>query len=305
VSDEGFASLAGPFASPIGGLTWDGECVLASLPGEDRVVAIALDGSTKELRRHSAGTTRLAMGAGGRVFACQPRARRVACLEPDGRATVPAQWIDGRLPNRPFDLDVDARGRVWFSDRQRRGASSPLFPARPGSSVLRLESSESGSWEQICAIDQVPGPGALAVAPDDSALYLVRGHDVEPGVSWELLRYPISGPEAGPPGVLARGGQGVFEQVRSVSDLATLPDGDVALLGASSGGSAAIWRMTPEGAITDRVELPPESTCLALGSPGEVFVGGVGGMVFRQTRSALWAATEGTHPRAAENPERC
>lgn len=305
MSHGGFESLGGPFSSPIGGLAWDGERVLASLPAEDRVVAIALDGSTKEVRRHSAGTTRLAMGAGGRVFACQPRARRVACFEPDGSATVPAQWIAGRLPNRPFDLDVDARGRIWFSDRQRRGASSPLFPARPGSSILRLEPSAEGSWDLVCAIDQVLGPGALVLASDASALYLVRGHDLDPEVSWELLRYPLSGPEAGPPSVLVRGGQEMFGGVWTVSDLAALPDGDVALLVASTEDSAAIWRMTPLGAITHRAESPPESTCLALGSPGDVFVGGGQGTVFRQTRSGLWAAIEGTHPSAAESPGRC
>ena len=83
----------------------------------------------------------------GRLFACEGGGNRVVEIDaanPDSDATVIADNLDGARLNMPNDLDIDGRGRIYFSD--------PNYSANPNNlpheSVYLAEHIFGGNWDR-------------------------------------------------------------------------------------------------------------------------------------------------------------
>ena len=67
------------------------------------------------------GTNGLMFDAQGRLYGCQSGQHCITRFEPDGNMTPLPNRLDGRRHNRPNDLAIDRKGRIWFTDPFGRG----------------------------------------------------------------------------------------------------------------------------------------------------------------------------------------
>src|SRR5574341_127299 len=120
-------------------------------PGSRRVI---------EVYRHPSGRANgLVFDLEGRLVACEGGSRRVTRTEPDGSVTVLADSYQGKPFNSPNDIDVDARGRLYFTD--------PRYGDRSGmeldkEAVYRID--PDGKVTRV--IDDLERPNGIAVAAE-------------------------------------------------------------------------------------------------------------------------------------------
>ncbi|MCR0985594.1 SMP-30/gluconolactonase/LRE family protein [Roseomonas populi] len=118
-----------------------------------------------------------------------------------GRATILAGLYGARPFNAPNDLDIDAAGRIWFTDPRYFG-HEPV--EQPAMGVYRID--PDGSVQLVLA--DVSRPNGIAVSPDGRALYvaeadfLLADRRIPASVPWRnrdmhILRYDLS-PEGTP-----------------------------------------------------------------------------------------------------------
>jgi gluconolactonase len=106
----------------------------------------------------------------GRLVACEGGSRRVTRTEADGSITVLAGSYQGKRFNSPNDIDVDARGRLYFTD--------PRYGDRTGmeldkEAVYRID--PDGKVTRV--IDDLERPNGIAVSPDQKTLYVVDNNN--------------------------------------------------------------------------------------------------------------------------------
>ena len=80
-------------------------------------------GECTEFRTGTHGTNGLMFDAQGRLYGCQSGNHCIARFEPDGTMTPLPNRLQGHRHNRPNDLAVDRKGRIWFTDPFGRGRS--------------------------------------------------------------------------------------------------------------------------------------------------------------------------------------
>lgn len=105
----------------------------------------------------------------GRLVACEGGSRRVTRTEKDGRLTVLADSYQGQRFNSPNDIDLDARGRLYFTD-PRYGDRSGM---EMGECVYRID--PDGKVTRV--IDDLERPNGIAVAADQKTLYVVDNNN--------------------------------------------------------------------------------------------------------------------------------
>lgn len=131
-------------------------------PGSSRVI---------EVYRHPSDRANgLVFDLEGRLVACEGGSRRVTRTEPDGKITVLAGSYQGKQFNSPNDIDVDAQGRLYFTD--------PRYGNRSGmeldkEAVYRID--PDGKVSRI--IDDLERPNGIAVSPDQKTLYVVDNNN--------------------------------------------------------------------------------------------------------------------------------
>lgn len=131
-------------------------------PGARRVI---------EVYRHPSGRANgLVFDLEGRLVACEGGSRRVTRTESDGSITVLASSYQGKPFNSPNDIDVDAQGRLYFTD--------PRYGDRSGveldkEAVYRID--PDGKVTRV--IDDLERPNGIAVAPDQKTLYVVDNNN--------------------------------------------------------------------------------------------------------------------------------
>jgi len=131
-------------------------------PGSRRVV---------EVYRHPSGRANgLVFDLEGRLVACEGGSRRVTRTERDGSITVLAGSYQSKPFNSPNDIDVDARGRLYFTD--------PRYGDRSGmeldkEAVYRID--PDGKVTRV--IDDLERPNGIAISPDQKTLYVVDNNN--------------------------------------------------------------------------------------------------------------------------------
>ncbi len=238
-----------------GGLCWYGDQLLVSLPREAHIAAFDASGRPAGIfRRFTGSVTAMASAADGRLYCCQPRSRRVVCIEPNGSATVPAERLEGRVHNHPAGIAVDAVGQVWISDPLQPGAPPGFFPFLEHASVLCL-SPATDPPHLVRATWDTENPGQVAVDVERSLLYVTEGVTGGGTPHSELRVYPIEGSgRLGPSTVVAS----LRGEAASWATALTVLEGGLVLLAASGPDrdAAALYAISGSGELGERLALP-------------------------------------------------
>jgi gluconolactonase len=151
-------------------------------------------------RSNSGGANGLIFDRQGRLVACEGSAGRVTRTDlATGEVTVLADKYKGLPIGQPNDVDIDGKGRIYFSSRLGNRADLGNVNA-----VYRID--PDGTLVQLLAAPAIDMPNGLAVAPGDTTLYIIdadgregrarriRGYDLasDGSVSNERLVYDFS-----------------------------------------------------------------------------------------------------------------
>jgi gluconolactonase len=124
-------------------------------------------------RERSGAANGLLVDREGRLVACEGAGRVTRTDPATGKVEVLAERFEGRPIGAPNDLDVDSKGRIYFSSRlPNRDPNAGNVNA-----VYRID--PNGSLHRVLAAPEVDMPNGLAVAPGDAALYVIDadGHE--------------------------------------------------------------------------------------------------------------------------------
>lgn len=152
----------------------------------NRIMRSAPSGSRRviEVYRHPANRANgLVFDLAGRLVACEGGSRRVTRTEADGSITVLAASYQGKPFNSPNDIDIDAQGRLYFTD--------PRYGERTGmeldkEAVYRID--PDGKVTRV--ITDLERPNGLAVSPDQRTLYVVDNNN-QAGGSRQIYAYVL------------------------------------------------------------------------------------------------------------------
>ena len=184
-----FELVAGPYGGTTEGPVWDGQALLFTDIPNSRIMRYdPVTGDCTEYRTGTNGTNGLNFDAQGNLYGCSGGGRRILRFEPDGTATPLPHSLDGRRHNRPNDLAIDRKGRIWFTD------PSGQIPADEReldhASVLRLDPDPAaqGGWTLRRMTFDTFAPNGLLFSQDERTLYVVQS-DYEG--TRDLRAYPL------------------------------------------------------------------------------------------------------------------
>jgi gluconolactonase len=257
-----FERVAGPFSGPTSGLAWDGGAMLFSAMGEGRIYRYdPKSGSVNVFRNYTARTNGLAIGPDGALYGAQESSRRVVRFMPDGTTVLTECQLAGRYHNQPTQLAVDRRGRVWFADTYGtvRSFGPQFVPYLDHASVLRLERDPVRKlWEIKRMTYDTLSPRAIAIAPDQSTLYVAETDNRPNGVR-ELRAYPIDADDQlGSPRLLHTFGADFRGPQRGIEGLCVAEDGHILAVAGwhKTGPGPLVYVFSPSGAIHSTHALP-------------------------------------------------
>ena len=184
-----FELVAGPYGGTTEGPVWDGQALLFTDIPNSRIMRYdPVTGDCTEYRTGTNGTNGLNFDAQGNLYGCSGGGRRILRFDPDGTATPLPHLLDGRRHNRPNDLAIDRKGRIWFTD------PSGQIPADEReldhASVLRLDPDPAaqGGWTLQRMTFGTFAPNGLLFSQDERTLYVVQS-DYEG--TRDLRAYPL------------------------------------------------------------------------------------------------------------------
>jgi gluconolactonase len=287
--------VAGPYNATTEGPTWDGTGLLFSCIPKNQILRYDPEkNDVTEFRRFTNGLNGLAFGPDGALYGCQSLSRRMVRFNKDG-STTPLPWLlDGRYHNRPNDVVVDSRGRVWFSDPYEYGRNVPTRGPQPHpvvdhGSILRYDPSPGGG--QAPALQRVTfdtlNPNGLALSPDEKTLYVAET-SLEVAGTRELRAYPVL--EDGSVGeyrVLHDFGVGdVNGRARGVDGMTVDAEGNILACAGRLGGGPGpmVYVFSPTGRILDTHPIPadrPTNCCFGGPTLTELYLTTIGGHLFR------------------------
>jgi gluconolactonase len=187
--DWDFELVAGPYGGTSEGPAWDGEAMLFTDIPNSRIMRYNPDsGEVTEYRTNTNGTNGLMFDAEGRLFGCSGGGRTILHFAPDGSNIPLPNLLDGKRHNTPNDLAIDRKGRIWFTDPNRRilAENREIDHA----SVLRLnpDLDAEGGWTLQRMTYGTTAPNGLLLSDDERTLYVIQS-DYD-GVR-ELRAYPL------------------------------------------------------------------------------------------------------------------
>ncbi|MDA2924141.1 SMP-30/gluconolactonase/LRE family protein [Acidobacteria bacterium AH-259-L09] len=164
----GFRFAGGPVFSRIGFLLFSdtgGERIMKWTPEPGKTGPPG--GRLTVFRRDSHGAHGLTFDHQGRLLACERAAGRVIRTEKDGKITVLAEKLAGKLLNAPNDLIYAVDGSIYFSDL--RDHSAPPDPSRTDFSAVYQITREG---EVRVATHRLERPKGVALGPKQLTLYV-------------------------------------------------------------------------------------------------------------------------------------
>lgn len=146
-------------------------------------------GETVSTVREGGAPNGLLFDQEGRLVFCDAGRRAVIRLEKDGTETVLAGSYEGMRFNSPNDLDMDSRGRIYFSDPRygpREGMEMKTKDGRTVEGVYRIDA--PGSVTRVLGPEEVERPNGVLVTPDGKYLYVADNNN-SPGGARKLWRF--------------------------------------------------------------------------------------------------------------------
>ena len=269
------------------GPTWDGvgllynECYASTTYRWDPV-----SGESAVWRSGTNQANGMKFDRSGRLFACEGGGNRVVEIDvsdPDSGAIVIAYNLDGSRLNMPNDLDIDGRGRVYFSD--------PNYSSEPNNlaheSVYLAEHIFGGNWTVKRVTFDTNRPNGVLLSADQRVLYVAES-PVDKSLRRQLRAYPIlSDGTLGDGSVLFDFGEG-----RGIDGMALTTEGRIlATAGeADAGAGSAIYVFESDGLVRATHRTPAESpTNCTFGGAGldVLFVTFATGHVYRVRNTGM------------------
>lgn len=112
-----FELVAGPYGGTAEGPVWDGQALLFTDIPNSRI--LRYDHQTGECTEWATGTENtngLNFDGQGNLYGCSGGGRCIRRFNADGSSVRMPSLLDGRRHNRPNDLAIDRKGRIWFTD---------------------------------------------------------------------------------------------------------------------------------------------------------------------------------------------
>ena len=201
--------------------------------------------------------------------------RRVTRFEPDGTLSVLADRHEGNRFNSPNDLDIDSKGRVYFTDpryNDRAGMEMVDGAGRPIEGVYRID--PDGRVSRILA-GEIERPNGIAVSPGDEWLYVVDNNNATPEGNRKIWRFGLTSTGDIVPG--SRKQIYDFSPGRGADGMAVDSEGRIyAAAGLNFANLPAetdvvrsgIYVISPEGELLDTILVPEDMiTNCAFGGP--------------------------------------
>ena len=298
-----FETIADGHRGRIGGIAWDGDRLLFSVPYEN--VILCYSPTTGELgvaRKFTNHITGLDFANDGRLFACQEGSRRIIQLHDDGSASQLAYRLDGQVHNHPRDVAVDSRGRVWFCDCycDLLSPGPKIWPQLDHASVLRQDRSpqlQSRSWTIRRMTYDTYSPQAVLLSKDETTLFVAESDNAPQGRR-ELRAYPVVDDyELGPPIVLHAFGSDHRGLHRGIEGMCLDSEGNIVACAGwnRSGPGPVIMVIDPSGMVLGTFPVPGDRpTRCAFGDAdlSALYIGTEDGTLLRVRDSGLSGRTD-------------
>ncbi len=279
-----FELVAGPLGGTTEGPVWDGEALLfTNIPNSQIMRFDPKTGECTEHRSGTDGTNGLMFDEQGRLFGCSS-GRYIVGFEPDGAMTKLPYLLDGKRHNKPNDLAIDRKGRIWFTDQMSE------IPAEEReinhSSVLRLDPDPQaeGGWVLKRMTHDTSEPNGILLSKDERTLYVILS-DYE-GIR-DLRAYPLKDDDTlGNPTQLHVFGEDFTGVHRGLDGMCLDTEGNIIACGGwrQAGPGPLIYVFAPSGRVLETHPVPVNwPTNCAFGDPGldALYVTTGGGHLFR------------------------
>jgi gluconolactonase len=286
-----FELVAGPYGGTSEGPVWDGQALLFTDIPNSRIMRYdPVSGDCTEYRTGTNGTNGLNFDAQGRLYGCSSGGRCISRFEPDGSATALPNQLDGKRHNRPNDLAIDRKGRIWFTDPNGQ------IPAEEReldhASVLRLDPAPEaeGGWTLHRMTYDTFAPNGILFSQDERTLYVVQSN--YEGIR-DLRAYPLQDDDSlGRFTVLHSFGEDYRGVHRGLDGMCLDTDGNIIAAGGwrQAGPGPLIHVFAPSGRIIETHPVPADwPTNCAFGGPAldTLYVTTRGGHLFRVNNTGL------------------
>lgn len=258
---------------PLGGTTegpaWDGKRVLFTHVHTSRIMAYdPRTGECSVYRTDTAGTIGLMVDWRGHLYGCRAGDHCIARYEEDGSVTRLPNVLDGKRHNRPNDLAIDRKGRIWFSDTFGRGSLSD-GSTLDHASILRIDPNADEAHAVKRMTFDTTAPNGLLLSRDERTLYVAQSGYKEP--VRELRAYPIIEPDSlGEYTVLHSFGRDHRGPHRGIDGMVLDTDGNIIVCAGwrEAGPGPMIYVFSPTGQVLETHPFPVDRpTNLTFGGP--------------------------------------
>lgn len=279
-----FELVAGPYGGTTEGPAWDGQALLFTHIPNSRIMRYdPTTGACTEFRTGTNATNGLMFDAQGRLYGCSGGGRCILRFEPDGTTTTLPHRLDGRRHNRPNDLAIDRKGRIWFTDPYGQGLPESEREL-DHTSVLRLTPQPDGDWQLERMTYDTSAPNGILFSQDERTLYVVQS-DYE-GVR-DLRAYPLQDDDTlGNFIVLHRFGEDFRGVHRGLDGMCLDTEGNLIACGGwrQAGPGPIIYVFSPSGRVLETHPVPvdrPTNCTFGSSDLGTLYVTTGGGHLFR------------------------